>query len=108
MMHGSLPHAQIMCAQPTRKAINNCEWVKIPPLPEFIRLSEIAAAPLRPAPVIAVALNTFDLGDAAARRAVEDTQRETGLPTTDPVRFDPTPIVEAIAELHVRRVAGER
>ena len=108
LMHGALPHAQIMCAQPTRKAINNCEWVKIPPLPEFIRLSEIAAAPLRPAPVIAVALNTFDLGEAAARRAVEDTQRDTGLPTTDPVRFDPAPIVEAIAEFHARRVAGER
>jgi uncharacterized NAD-dependent epimerase/dehydratase family protein len=104
LMHGSLPHAQIMCAQPTRKAINNCEWVKIPPLPEFIRLSEIAAAPLRPAPVIAVALNTFDLGEAAARRAVEDTQRETGLPTTDPVRFDSAPIVEAIAGFHQARV----
>ena len=32
LMHGSLPHAQVMCAQPTRKAINSCEWVKIPPL----------------------------------------------------------------------------
>ena len=95
-----------MCAQPTRKTINNCEWVPIPPLPEFIRLSEIAAAPLRPAPVIAVALNTFDLGADAARRAVEDTQRETGLPTADPVRFDPAPIVEAIAGFHGAR-AGE-
>jgi uncharacterized NAD-dependent epimerase/dehydratase family protein len=39
--------------------------------------------------VIAVALNTFDLGEDAALRIVEETQRETGLPTTDPVRFDP-------------------
>jgi uncharacterized NAD-dependent epimerase/dehydratase family protein len=73
LMHGSLPHAQVMCAQPTRKAINGCEWVKIPPLAEFIRLSEIALAPLRPSPVIAVALNTFDLGEDAARRVVEET-----------------------------------
>ncbi len=88
-MHGALPHAQVMCAQPTRKAINGCEWVRIPPLPEFIRLSEDALAPLRPSPVIAVALNTFDLGEDAARRVVEETQRETGLPTTDPERLQP-------------------
>ena len=47
--------------------------------------------------MIAVALNTFDLGEDAARRVVEETQRETGLPATDPVRFDPAPIVDAIA-----------
>jgi len=106
LMHGSLPHAQVMCAQPTRKAINGCEWVKIPALPEFIRLSEQALAPLRASPVIAVALNTFDLGEAAARRVVEETQRDTGLPTTDPVRFDPSPIVDAIANFHAARGAA--
>ena len=108
LMHGSLPHAQVMCAQPTRKAINGCEWVKIPPLPEFIRMSELALAALRPSPVIAVALNTFDLGEDAARRIVEETQRETGLPTTDPVRFDPAPIVDAIARFHGARAVEAR
>jgi uncharacterized NAD-dependent epimerase/dehydratase family protein len=103
LLHGSLPHAQIMCAQPTRTAINRCEWVKIPPLVDFIRLSEAAAAPLRPAPVIGVALNTYDLDEDAARRAVETVQRETGLPTTDPVRFDGAPVVEAIARFHETR-----
>ena len=105
LMHGSLPHAQVMCAQPSRRAINGCEWVKIPPLPDFIRMSEAALAPLRPAPVIAVALNTFDLDDAAARRAIATAERETGLPATDPVRFDPAPIVEAIAAFHEARRA---
>ena len=103
LLHGSLPHAQVMCAQPTRTAINRCEWVKIPPLVEFIRLSEAAAAPLRPAPVIAIALNTYDLDDAAARRAVETVQRETGLPTTDPVRFGPEPVAGAVAQFHRER-----
>jgi uncharacterized NAD-dependent epimerase/dehydratase family protein len=103
LLHGSLPHAQVMCAQPTRRAINGCEWVPIPPLPEFIRLSEAVAAPLRPAPVIAVALNTFDLDDLAARRVIDATRRETGLPCTDPVRFDPAPIVDAVAEFHRAR-----
>jgi uncharacterized NAD-dependent epimerase/dehydratase family protein len=103
LLHGSLPHAQVMCAQPSRTAINRCEWVKIPPLVDFIRMSEAATSALRPAPVIGVALNTFDLDDDAARRAVETVQRETGLPTTDPVRFDPAPVVDAIARFHETR-----
>jgi uncharacterized NAD-dependent epimerase/dehydratase family protein len=103
LLHGSLPHAQVMCAQPSRTAIRNHEWVKIPALPDFIRMSEAAAAPLRAAPVIAVALNTFDLGDDEARRAIEQTERETGLPTTDPVRYDPAPLVGAIAAFHAGR-----
>ena len=106
LLHGSMPHAQVMCAQPTRTAIRNHEWVAIPPLPEFIRMSEAAAAPIRPAPVIAVALNTYDLAEDDARKAIERTQRETGLPTTDPVRYDPAPIVGAIAAFHEARVRG--
>jgi uncharacterized NAD-dependent epimerase/dehydratase family protein len=103
LLHGSLPHAQVMCAQPSRKAINRCEWVKIPPLVDFIRMSEAATSALRPAPVIGVALNTFDLDEDAALQAVETVQRETGLPTTDPVRFDPAPVVDAIARFHETR-----
>lgn len=103
LLHGSLPHAQVMCAQPSRKAINRCDWVKIPPLPDFIRLSETVAAPLRPAPVIAVALNTYDLDDDTARRTIDQVQRETGLPTTDVVRYDPAPVADAIARFHQTR-----
>ena len=106
LLHGSLPHAMIMCAQPTRTAINNHPWVKIPPLPEFIDMQERAAAPLRPAPVIGVALNTYDMDEAAARAAVERLGRETGLPTTDPVRFDPSAIVDAIDAFHRARFSS--
>jgi uncharacterized NAD-dependent epimerase/dehydratase family protein len=100
LIHGSLPHAQVMCAQPSRTAINRCEWVKIPPLVEFIKMSEAATKVLRPAPVIAVALNTYDLSDEEARRVVEQVTSETGLPTTDPVRFGPEPVAGAIAQFH--------
>jgi uncharacterized NAD-dependent epimerase/dehydratase family protein len=103
LIHGSLPHAQVMCAQPTRTAINRCEWVKIPPLVEFIRMSEAATSALRPAPVIAVALNTYDLSEEDARTAIETVRRETGLPTTDTVRFDPAPVADAIAKFHRTR-----
>ena len=88
LMHGSLPHAMVMCAQPSRTHINNNPWIEIPPLPEMIGMHEMLVRHLRPAPVIAVSLNTYDLSVRAARAAIEKTRRQTGLPTTDPVRFD--------------------
>ena len=94
----------VMCAQPSRKHINNNPWITIPPLPELIRMHEMLLRHLRPAPVIAVALNTYDLSVRAARAAIERTRKQTGLPTTDPVRFDPEPVVEAIDAFHRKRV----
>ncbi len=103
LIHGSMPHAFLLCAQPSREAINNNPWLRIPPLTEMIRLHEAIVAPLRPAPVIAVALNTFDLSEAKARAAIERIEQETGLPTTDPVRYDPAPVVDAIVKFHRER-----
>lgn len=105
LLHGSLPHAMVLCHQPSRKAINKQEWVAIPPLADLVRMHEAVAAPLRPAPVIAIALNTYDLSDAEARAAIRAAEAETGLPATDPVRYDPAPIADAIMEFHRRRVS---
>jgi D-glutamate N-acetyltransferase len=100
LLHGSCPDALILCHQPTRDYIGDYHgrgpWVRIPPLPEMIDIYERAAAPVRPAKVIGISLNTFDLDEAAARAAVQRATRETGLPATDPVRFGPAPLAEAI------------
>jgi uncharacterized NAD-dependent epimerase/dehydratase family protein len=106
LMHGTLPHAMVLCAQPSRKAINRQEWVKIPSLAELVRMHEAALAPLRASTTIAIALNTFDLTDAEAREAIRAAEAETGLPATDPVRFDPAPISDAILAFHQARVGG--
>jgi uncharacterized NAD-dependent epimerase/dehydratase family protein len=50
--------------------------------------------------VIGIALNTYDLSEAEARAACEEATRDTGLPATDPVRFSPEPLVDAIATVH--------
>ncbi|HEU4642769.1 MAG TPA: DUF1611 domain-containing protein [Gemmatimonadaceae bacterium] len=105
LMYGSLPHAMVMCAQPSREHVNNNPWVKIPPLSDFIRMHEMLLAHLRPAPVIAVALNTYDLSERAALQAIDRVSQETGLPATDPVRFDPAPVVDAIDAFHRSREA---
>ena len=103
LIHGSLPHAMVMCHQPSRTTVTNNPWLKLPRLSELIELHEALVRPLRPAPVIAVSLNTFDLSDRKAKAAIKSIERETGLPTTDPVRFDPEPIVDAIDRFHRRR-----
>lgn len=78
----------------------NNDWLPIPPLPDLIALHEQVLKPLRPARVVGVALNTFDLGDAVARSTITETARATGLPCTDPVRYGPTPLIDAVLALH--------
>jgi uncharacterized NAD-dependent epimerase/dehydratase family protein len=108
LMHGAMPHAMVMCAQPSRTTINRQAWVSIPPLGEVIRLYESMAEAVRPAPIIAVSLNTYDLGDAEAIEAVQRVQNDTGLPTTDPVRFGTDALVRAIDQFHRERLALAR
>ena len=105
LMHGSLPHAMVMCGQPSRTEITNNPWVTIPPLADLIRMHELVLAPLRPSPVIGVSLNTFDLSDADARAAIQTASRETGLPATDPVRYDSVPLIDAILAFHGARLS---
>jgi uncharacterized NAD-dependent epimerase/dehydratase family protein len=99
LLHGSAPDVMLLCHQATREYIGDyrrASWLRIPPLAEYIRLYESAANAVHPSRVIGIALNTYDLDDAAARRACEEAARETGLPATDAVRFDPAPLVDAI------------
>ncbi len=106
LMHGSLPHAMVLCTQPSRTTIHRYPWVPIPPIRDVIRLYEQSMQYLRPSPVIAIAMNTFDLSDAEAREAVDRMQQETGLPATDTVRYDPAPIANAIASFHRARLSA--
>ena len=101
LLHGSCPDAMILCHQSTRKFIGDyreAAWLRIPPLAEYVRLYESIAAPVHPSRVIGISLNTYDLSDVEARRACDRAQEETGRPATDPIRFDPSPLVNAIAD----------
>jgi len=103
LLHGSLPHGLIVCHQPTRRTFRHNAWLEIPPLAEVIDLHERMAAPLRPAKTIGVSLNTVDMSEADALAVIEKTRRETGLPTTDPVRFDTKPLADAVIAFDASR-----
>ena len=103
LLHGSLPHALIACHQPTRETFRHNAWLRIPPLRDVIELHEAIAAPLRVARTIGVSLNTSDMSDADARATIARIADETGLPTTDPVRYDTQPLADAIVAFDAER-----
>jgi len=100
LLHGSCPDALILCHQATRDYIGDYHgrepWVKIPSYVDMIDIYERAAQPVHPTKVIGICLNTYDMDEAAAREAVTRAAEETGLPATDPVRFESDALVEAI------------
>jgi uncharacterized NAD-dependent epimerase/dehydratase family protein len=98
LFHGSVPHLLVLCHESGREEIEGVGGGPhpIPSLHELVDLHERAALPVRPARVVAVALNTRRLDENAARAAIEAAEAETGLPADDPVRFGSARLVDAV------------
>jgi uncharacterized NAD-dependent epimerase/dehydratase family protein len=99
LIHGSAPHGYVLCHKAGERFVEGDERFPIPPLSELAELHERMSLLARPAQVLAIALNTSDLDEAASRRAVEETEAETGLPADDPVRFGAGKLVDALERL---------
>jgi uncharacterized NAD-dependent epimerase/dehydratase family protein len=96
LLHGSAPHALVLCHMAGETQIEGCPGHPIPPLADLVELHERLSLPARPARVAAVALNTHRLGPEDARQAIEEAAADTGLPVDDPVRFGPMAILDAV------------
>jgi uncharacterized NAD-dependent epimerase/dehydratase family protein len=96
LIHGSAPHAYVLCHKADETVVDGDDRYPIPPLPQLVELHETISLLSRPAKVLAVALNTRDLDEEAARVAVAATEAETGLPADDPVRFGAAKLVDAL------------
>jgi D-glutamate N-acetyltransferase len=96
LIHGSAPHAYVLCHKADERFVDGDERYVIPPLSELVDLHERMSLLARPARVLAIALNTRDLDEDAAQGAIAEAERETGLPATDPVRFGAGPLVDAL------------
>ena len=95
LLHGSAPHALVLCHLAGATEIDGYPGHPLPPLGELIELYERASLPLRRARVTALALNTRHLGEEAARDAIAAAEAETGLPADDPVRFGSGKLLDA-------------
>jgi uncharacterized NAD-dependent epimerase/dehydratase family protein len=98
LLHGSAPDLLVLVHKPNATGIRNYPELPIPPLPELIAAYESVAAPVRPARVAAIALNTSDLDEDAARAAVAAAENQTGLVADDVVRFGPERVLDAVLQ----------
>jgi uncharacterized NAD-dependent epimerase/dehydratase family protein len=98
LLHGSAPHALVLCHKAGQESVDGDERFPIPPLAEVVDLYERSSLIARPAKVVAIALNTRDLDDEAARAAVAAAEKDTGLPASDPVRWGAPLLADAVLQ----------
>ena len=113
LIHGSAPHAYVLCHQAGATEIEGYPGHPISSLPELVELHERSSLPVRPATVACLALNTRELDDARAREAIAHAEHETGLPADDPVRFGAERLLDAVLSalpqgLRTRAAGAER
>jgi uncharacterized NAD-dependent epimerase/dehydratase family protein len=105
LMHGSCPDCLILCsADPAEEVFRG---VPRPDPSRTARLYEEVAALVKPAPVVAVSLNTSGMQEKEAQNLITAISDETGLPTADPFRDSAAPILEAILNAPKTRPTGE-
>ena len=99
LIHGSAPHAFVLCHQAGTTEVEGYPGHPLLPLPELVELHERISLPARRARVAAVALNTRGLSEDAARAAIARAEAETGLAADDPVRFGADRLLDAVLEV---------
>jgi uncharacterized NAD-dependent epimerase/dehydratase family protein len=96
LIHGSAPHAYVLCHQAGQTVVDENDDFPMPPLADLVDLHERISLLARPAAVRAIALNTRHLDEGEARAAVLAAEAETGLPADDPVRFGSAKLLDAL------------
>src|SRR5213078_987946 len=80
LVHGSAPHAFVLCHLAGSTRHEGFEAHPLTPLPELVELHERLSLRARPAKVAAIAVNTRGLDEEPARAAIAEAAEETGLP----------------------------
>jgi len=104
LLHGSCPDCLVLCAADPADEV--FRGVPRPSASRVARLYEEVASLVKPAPVVAVSLNTRGLDEGEAAELVAAVADETGLPTADPFRGSAEPILEAVLKAPKTRPAG--
>jgi uncharacterized NAD-dependent epimerase/dehydratase family protein len=95
-LYGCAPDALVLVHLVTRTSIDGYD-IPLPGYRALIRTYEGLCANVKPARVVAIALNTHGLDESAARAAIAEAREQTGLPCDDVVRFGPDALYGAIA-----------
>jgi len=90
LMRGSCPTHLVLCIRAGKNTLRSPEHIVVPDLNEFIALNENLATVLGTYPqakVIGICANTSRLTKSEAKQFLTDLEQQTGIHTTDPVRF---------------------
>ncbi len=96
LLYGCAPDALVLVHLVTRTKADGYD-IPLPGYRALIRTYEGLCANVKPARVVAIALNTSGLDDGEARAAIASARAETGLPCDDVVRFGPDALYAAFA-----------
>jgi uncharacterized NAD-dependent epimerase/dehydratase family protein len=96
ILHGAMPDAMILSLEASRSY--NDFGMPYPDIGKMIQLHEDMVSIYRPTMVAGISLVTFGLSDSEAWKAIGEVERETGLPTTDPLRFGAEHLSEALID----------
>lgn len=95
LLHGCAPQAMVMCYEAGRDKLRHIP-VKLPRLEKMIPLYEELAGMVCPSRVVALSANTSALPEEEATRELRLQEDRLGIPATDPVRFGPEKLIDAI------------
>ncbi|MBW4632162.1 MAG: DUF1611 domain-containing protein [Iphinoe sp. HA4291-MV1] len=99
LIRGSQPTQMILVHRAGQTEVVN--GIPIPPLSEVVKLYETVAragGAFAPVAVVGISLNTKDLDESLALDAIAQTEAETGIPCTDPIRFGADKLLNAVME----------
>jgi len=100
LIHGGQPDALILSHEPTRAHMRGLPGYSLPTLAQLRDTALPLARIANPAcQVVGVSVNTQHMKETEARAYLEQVEAEMGLPATDPYRFGPAKLVEALAAL---------
>ena len=98
ILHGAQPEHLVLCHEAGRETVGGYGSFPIPDPAAVAGLYVDLAEPVAPTELLGGALNTADLGTAAADRAIDAYGESLGVPAVDPIRDGADAIVEALTD----------
>ena len=96
LLHGVMPDALVLCHQPSREV--DGYGLPLPAIPDVISLHEQVMLTFKQVKVAAIGLNSMDLNKEDYRLIVADLLKKTGIPSIDPLRERPLPLIKAVVD----------
>lgn len=95
LLHGSAPHAMILCHSPLRKHLRYSN-IEIPDLKTIITYYEQTAAMVLKAKVLGLSLNTYGMDENDAKNSIKYYEDYLNIPVNDPIKFGVDNLFKAI------------